>query len=266
MAAPVPVAVFADPPALGQALAADILAASMAARADRRRFLLGCPSGRSLKPTYDAMARLAVEGAADLSHVVIVMMDEFVLPADGGYAPCPPDAHYSCTRFAVEEIQGAVNAALPDAARIPDAHVWIPDPARPAEFDARLEAAGGVDLFLLASGASDGHVAFNPPGAARDSRTRIVALADSTRQDNLATFPQFHSLDEVPRHGVSVGLGTIASLSREVAMVMTGSHKRGAAERLLSLERFTPDWPASLVHDCARARILLDAAAAPGAG
>jgi glucosamine-6-phosphate deaminase len=259
----VPVSVFADPAALGSALAAEILSAAAAARRERRSFLLGCPGGRSLKSTYDAMGSLAVERGEDLSHLFIVMMDEYVWPKNGGYVPCPPDAHYSCTRFAVEEIQGCINRGLAGAARIPDGNVWIPDPDRPAEYDARLADAGGVDLFLLASGASDGHVAFNPPGTPLDSRTRIVTLADTTRRDNLGTFPQFRTLDEVPRHGVSVGLSTIVELSREVVMVMTGSHKRDAARRLLSVDRFTPDWPASIVHECARARILLDSAAAP---
>jgi len=260
-----PVSVFADPEALGAALAAEILDAVAASGRAGRRFLLGCPGGRSLTSTYEAIARLAAARGDDLSRLVIVMMDEYVWPRNGGYAPCPPDAHYSCTRFAVEEIQGRINRGLPGPARIPDRSVWLPDVARPAEYDERIAAAGGIDLFLLASGASDGHVAFNPPGTPLDSRTRIVALADTTRRDNLGTFPQFRNLDEVPRHGVLVGLGTIAELSREVVMVMTGGHKREAARRLLAANRFTPDWPATLVHECARARILLDRAAAPAA-
>jgi glucosamine-6-phosphate deaminase len=46
-------------------------------------------------------------------------------------------------------------------------------------------------------------------------------------------------------------------------MVMTGAHKRDAAQRLLSAGRFTADWPATIVHECRQPRILLDAAAAP---
>ena len=34
------------------------------------------------------------------------------------------------------------------------------------------------------------------------------SYAESKRRDNLATFPGFASLDEVPERGVSVGLGT----------------------------------------------------------
>lgn len=261
----VPISVFPDPDALGTQLAGEILAGVSEVRRAGRRFLLGCPGGRSLVSTYEALAREAPRRGADLSGVVIVMMDEYVWPGDGGFVPCPADAHYSCTRFAREAIQQRINRDLPGPARIPDQNVWMPDPADPEAYDRRIAEMGGIDLFLLASGASDGHVAFNPPGSPRDSRTRIIMLADSTRRDNLGTFPQFRNLDEVPRHGVSVGLDTIAAQSRAAVLVMTGSHKREAARRLLTLGRFSPDWPASIVYDCANARIFLDAAAAPAA-
>ena len=259
----VPVSVFADPEALGLALAGEILDSVGAASHAGRAFLLGCPGGRSLKSTYEAMARLASERREDLSRLVIVMMDEYVFPENGSFTCCPPGAHFSCTRFAKEEIQARINRGLFPAARIPDENVWLPDPKDPVAYDGRVAAGGGIDLFLLASGASDGHVAFNASGASRDSRTRIIPLAEATRRDNLGTFPEFRSLDEVPRHGVSVGIATIAELSRAAVMVMTGGHKREAARRLLSASRYTPDWPASVVHECANARILLDRAAAP---
>ncbi len=89
-----------------------------------------------------------------------------------------------------------------------------------------------------------------------------MALAETTRRDNLATFPAFASLAEVPRHGVSVGLGTIAGLSREAVMVVTGSHKREAARRLLASTGFDRAWPATILHRCRDARLWLDEAAA----
>ena len=122
--------------------------------------------------------------------------------------------------------------------------------------------AGGIDLFLLASGASDGHVAFVPPGSRRDGRTAVLAIAESTRRDNLATFPAFRSLDEVPREGVSVGLGTIAA-ARALRLVLHGAGKRAAAARLLALDGFDPSWPASVVHDHPDAEIWLDREAQP---
>ncbi|MGH6929197.1 MAG: 6-phosphogluconolactonase [Dongiaceae bacterium] len=258
-----PVTVFDSPEQLGWSLAGEILDRTRAALRRRRRFLLGCPSGRSPRTTYQALARRAAEANDNLSHLVIVMMDEY-LNADGkgGFVTCPMNAHYSCLGFAFREIQAPINRELPADACIPDHHIWIPDPANPGEYEERLAASGGIDLFLLASGASDGHVAFNPPGTDLDSATRIIALAEETREDNLSTFPQFKSIAEVPTHGVSVGLGTIARLSQEAVLVMHGAGKRDSAKRVQAAASFDPAWPATMIHECRRGRIYLDKAAA----
>jgi glucosamine-6-phosphate deaminase len=241
---PADVRVFDDADELGGALATEILGAYAAAGG--RRFLLGCPGGRSLRTTYRALAARR----PDLRRLVVVMMDEYV--ADGAAAPA--EAHYSCRRFAREELAGPLGLRAEQ--------VWIPDPADPADYDERLIAAGGIDLFLLASGASDGHVAFVPPGSPRDGRTAVLALAESTRRDNVATFPEFSSVDDVPTYGVSVGLGTIGD-ARRLRLVLHGEGKRDAAARVLALDRFDPSWPASVVHDHPDAEIWLDRAAAP---
>jgi len=211
---------FADAEDLGRTLAGEIVAAQPR--------LLGCPGGRSLLTTYRHLP--------ELPETTMVMMDE--------YLPVPPtSAHFSCRGFAERE--------LPRAREI-----WMPDPDDPPAYDDRIAAAGGIDLFLLASGASDGHVAMLGPGAPRDGRTSVVPLAESTRRDNLATFPEFDSLGEVPTQGISVGLGTIAD-ARALRMVIHGEDKRGAIERLLSYESFDPEWPASIVHDHDDAEILI---------
>jgi glucosamine-6-phosphate deaminase len=241
---PAEVRVFRDAGELGERLADEILDGYEAA--GDRRYLLGCPGGRSLRTTYAALARRR----RTLDRLVVVMMDEYVV--DG--AAVPPDAHFSCRRFARDEL------ARPLALR--DDQVWLPDAADPSAYDERIGAAGGIDQFLLASGASDGHVAFVPPGSPRDGRTSVVTLAESTRRDNVATFPEFTSVDEVPRHGVSVGLGTIAA-SRAARLVLHGAEKRRAAERVLAVDRFDPEWPASIVHHCRDGQIWLDREAHP---
>ena len=233
-----PVRVFADADALGEALADEIVRLY---EQRHGRFLLGCPGGRSLRTTYGALRRRAV----DWGDLVTVLMDEYVV--DG--AAVPGGAHYSCSGFAQRELSFAGD-------------VWLPDPAEPGAYDRRIDDSGGIDLFLLASGASDGHVAFLPPGSPLDGGTSVVELAETTRRDNLRTFPEFSSLDEVPTHGVTVGLGTIRA-SKRVRMVLHGEEKREAARRLLALDAFDPQWPASVVHACADAEIWLDRAALP---
>lgn len=226
--------VFADAEALGRALAGEVVARHDATEG---AFLLGCPGGRSLRTTYRA---LAARGRP-LDRLVVVMMDE--------YLGAPPDAHYSCARFAREEIARPLG--------VPPERVWLPDASDPEAYDDRIERAGGIDLFLLASGASDGHVAFVPPWSSRGGRTAVLELAGSTRRDNLATFPEFGDVRDVPSHGVSVGLGTIAS-ARALRLVLHGAGKRQATARLLALDEFDASWPASIVHDHPDAEIWVD--------
>ena len=233
------VRLFVDPEELGSALA-DVIVESY--ERSEGSFLLGCPGGRSLVTTYRALA----QRGRDWSRLVVVMMDEYIGATVG--------AHFSCRGFARRE--------LGEPLGLPDEQVWLPDADNPSAYDERIAQAGGIDVFLLASGASDGHVAFVPPGAPRDRGTAVLALADSTRRDNLATFPGFTSLDEVPTHGVSVGLRTIAS-ARALRLVLHGADKRAVAQRLLELESFDPDWPASIVHEHGDAEIWLDLEAVP---
>ena len=204
------------------------------------------------------MARRLAETGQDIGHLVLVMMDEYLVPGDGGLQPAPVGAPWSCGWFARTQIAALLNQALPPGKRLRGDLIWFPDPREPERYDARIADAGGIDVFVLASGASDGHVAFNPPGSPRDSRTRIVPLSEATRRDNLQTFPAFGALAAVPHHGVTVGIQTIAA-AREAIMIVWGAGKRLTAKRMLATDRYHPEWPATIIHDCAVREILCDA-------
>jgi glucosamine-6-phosphate deaminase len=245
------VRILDTPEALGEAVAAEIAARLTG------RFLLGCPGGRSPKPVYAALARMDL----DLSGLVIVMMDDYLTEVGGVLTHVDAAAHYSCRRFARDDIQAVLNAGRPKAHQIPDANVWFPDPANSATYDQRIAAAGGIDYFLLASGAGDGHVAFNPVGSDANSQTRIVDLAEQTRRDNLATFADFPNLDAVPRQGVTVGIATIAA-ARASGMVVWGAGKRRAFQHLSAATTYDPAWPATVWAACPDATLYADRAAA----
>ena len=262
---PTPLRVLPSPDAVGEHVAAHLLARIERARLGGKRFLLGCPTGRTPRPVFGAMGRRLGETGQDIAHLVLVMMDEYLVPGRDGLEYAPAARPWSCHHFARAEIADRLNAGLPPASRVRDDAIWFPDPRDPAAYDARIAAAGGIDLFMLASGASDGHVAFNPPGSPRESRTRIIPLSEETRRDNLQTFPTFGTLDAVPGHGISVGIDTIAS-SREALMIVWGAGKRLTLSRMLRASRYEPDWPATLIHECAGGEIVSDAEAAEGSG
>jgi len=252
--------VFDTPADLGGRAARMIADGLVAARDAGRPYVLGCPGGRSASSTYAALAGLVRTERLALDQLIVVMMDDYlVLGPDGTLVHELAQAPHSCIRFGREEIVRALDEAAAPGRGVGADHLWFPDPADPAGYDDRIRDAGGIDLFLLASGSSDGHVAFNSRGAPRDSGTRVVELPDSTRRDNLATFPSFGGeLARVPRHGVTVGIETIAATSASVAMLVHGREKGRAAAHLLGADGYDPSWPATVFVECAKPHLFLD--------
>ncbi len=249
------------PAAIGEYMAQRILRAIAAAERDGRRFLLGLPTGRTPRPIYAAMAHQLTRQPQSLAHATLVMMDEYLNERDGGFDYAMDSGAASCHAFTRTEIVGQLNGVLPAPMQLREAEVWFPEPHDPGAYDDRIADAGGIDFFLAASGAGDGHVAFNPPGSALTSRSRIVTLSEQTRRDNLQTFPALGSIGNVPRFGVTVGISTIVA-ARAVSMVAWGEGKRTTVARLRAATAYEPDWPATLIHVCANREIVVDITAA----
>jgi glucosamine-6-phosphate deaminase len=258
--------VFHDETALGAVLAREIIDGIRSAAEQQRRYVLGCPGGRSPRSVYSALAQLVGEQGVDLRHLVIVMMDDYVVSDGSALRRVDPHRHYSVQRFAVEHLVKPLNRAAGIGRSLDRSALLLPDPARPEQYEQRLYELGGIDLFILASGDSDGHVAFNPPGSAADSRTRIVTLAATTKADNIRTFPDFGSVNEVPDHGVTVGIATIVEHTSRAVLVAPGASKRLAVERIAAADGYDPSWPASVINTCREASVYLDLAARPHPG
>lgn len=261
MTSPAAFRVFPAPAEIGEHVAERILLRVGDAERAGRRFLLGLPTGRTPRPVYTAIARRLSAAPQSLAHVTLVMMDEYLVATGSAFAYATATDAPSCHAFTDEEILSPIHAALEPTLRIRDDFVWFPDPVDPDEYDQRIAAAGGIDFFLIASGAGDGHVAFNPPGSALTSTTRIVELSEQTRRDNLLTFPALGTVDKVPRFGVTVGVGTIVA-AREVVMVAWGEGKRETVRRMRHGSRYDTSWPATLIHECASGEVVVDRMAA----
>ena len=63
---------------------------------------------------------------------------------------------------------------------------------------------------------------------------------------------------EVPKFGITVGLGTIHKLSRKAILVLSGKEKRKSADVILSKKLFYKQWPASIVYKCKKKLIYID--------
>jgi glucosamine-6-phosphate deaminase len=98
-----------------------------------------------------------------------------------------------------------------------------------AAYEAAIRAAGGIDFQLLGIGRT-GHIGFNEPPSAADSRTRRVHLDDVTRRDNASFFAR---PEDVPHGAVTMGVATILE-ARQVELLAFGPAKAEIIRRALS--------------------------------
>ena len=130
------------------------------------------------------------------------------------------------------------------------------DAEHAADYDAAIQAAGGLDLVILGLG-ERGHVAFNEPGAAFGEKTHIAKLAEVTRE---AAVPAFGSLEQTPEQGITIGIHTILG-AKKIVLVAFGARCAKAVNATLTgrPETFTP---ASFLQLHTDVEVYLDEAAA----
>ena len=225
---------------------------------NKKKLVLGCPGGRSLKKTYYYLGILSFKHKISLDKLTLVMMDEYVLKKNNNFFLVNPQNHYSCVRLAKNVIKKLLNYKKNKSNSLKGENILIPSVDKPDNYDKIIRDLGGIDIFLLASGSSDGHVAFNNAYSSINQKTHITKLSMSTRTDNMKTFPQFNNLNEVPKFGLTVGLKTIFSLSKTAILVLAGKEKKQAFKKISSLKKFDKSWPASIIYKCKNNKIYID--------
>jgi glucosamine-6-phosphate deaminase len=208
--------------------------------------VLGLATGSSPLGVYRELARRHRAGEVSFAQARGFLLDEYVgLPAD----------HPQCYRSVIRrELENQVDFA-PGAVQGPDG-LAADLPGACADYETAIREAGGVDLQLLGIG-TDGHLAFNEPGSSLTSRTRVKTLTAQTRADN-ARF--FDSPDDVPRHVLTQGLGTISD-ARHLVLLAAGEAKADAVARTVE-GPMAASCPASVLQLHPHVTVLLDEAAA----
>lgn len=206
--------------------------------------VLGLATGSTPLPVYEALPAL-LEGA-DVSRVRGFALDEYV-----GIDPAHPESYRSVITREVVEPLGLDPALI----RTPDGTLEGIEHAG-ADYDAAITAAGGIDLQILGIG-TDGHIGFNEPGSSFASITRVKTLTEQTREDN-ARF--FDSVDDVPRHCITQGLGTILR-ARHLVLLAFGAGKAEAVAGALE-GPVTASLPGSAIQLHPHATVVIDEAAA----
>lgn len=177
-------------------------------------FVLGCPTGSSPLGMYKKLIEMNRNGEVSFANVVTFNMDEYVgLPEEH------PESYHSFmwnNFFSHIDIKPEnVNILNGNAADVE---------AECADYERRIEAIGGIDLFMGGVG-PDGHIAFNEPGSSLVSRTRVKTLTHDTIVANSRFFD--NDINLVPKTALTVGVGTVMD-AREVMIIVNGYKKAPA--------------------------------------
>jgi len=224
-------------------LAADVIERVLA---ERPSPVLGLATGSTPEPLYAELIRRHQEEGLSFAHARAFTLDEYV-----GLPPDHPERYAAVIRRGLTDHLDL----KPDAVQGPDGSA-ADLLAECVRYEQAIVDAGGVDVQIAGVG-SDGHIAFNEPGSSLTSTTRLKTLNARTVADN-ARF--FADADEVPRHVITQGLGTILR-SRHLLLIATGASKAPAVARAVE-GPLAASCPASVVQLHPHATVLLDEAAA----
>jgi glucosamine-6-phosphate deaminase len=232
--------VYHDDRAVARALARRIRDALAA----NPRLVLGLPTGRTPVGFYH---ELASHGHPDFSQATTFNLDEFF--------GIPPSHTGSYRQFMERHLFQRVNLA-PERINFLDGSAPDPD-AECRRYEAAIEAAGGIDIQILGIG-TNGHIGFNEPARALESRTHRVRLTPETRRSNAALFGG--DPGAVPEEALSMGMATILQ-ARSIVLLATGRTKAPCIERVVN-GPITTELPASFLQTHSNVDIMLDGAAA----
>ena len=235
-----------DKQTAAQAIAREIADLIQIRSKSSKATVLGLATGSTPLPLYAELIRLHREEGVSFRSVVTFNLDEYE-----GLGATHPQSY----RFFMEE-------NLFRHLDIPAANIHIPDglsndPTKNcADYEAAIRDAGGIDLQILGIGRT-GHIGFNEPPSAADSRTRWVHLDEVTRRDNSVFFGD---LSQVPQGALTMGVATILE-ARRVELIAFGEAKAEIVRRAMK-EAPSPSCPATWLQQHPGCTFHLDAPAA----
>lgn len=207
---------------------------------------LALPSGGTPVGMYQNLVRAAAEGTVDFSGIRLFDIDTYAgIPEDSPHTNRSYLMHHFVSRVSLKESQWVpMNSETVD---------W---PAYAEEYETRIRLSGGLDLMVDGLG-HNGHLGYNEPGSSFYSRTRLVEIAKRTRLANARFFP---SLENVPRYGFTLGIGTILEAS-QIVILASGTGKSEIVRRVVE-GPITEEVPMTAIRRHRNAILIIDEDAA----
>ena len=182
---------------------------------DNPECVLGLATGSTPVPLYEELIRLHKEDNLSFSNVTSFNLDEYIGLSKNH--PC------SYRYFMQEQLFNSVDINF-NSTHVPNGladDIQVECEA----YEQSILDAGGIDLQILGIG-SDGHIGFNEPCSSLSSRTRMKTLTGETIKDN-ARF--FESENDVPRHCITMGVGTILDTKSVLLFALGGGNQMSFA-------------------------------------
>lgn len=111
-----------------------------------------------------------------------------------------------------------------------------------AAYEQEIELHGGLKLAVVGLG-RNGHVGFNEPGSAIDSRTRVVELTEESQNQNAA---YYDGEQRIPDKAMTMGIGTILDADL-IVLIVSGAAKADIFKATLE-GPLTADVPGSFLR------------------
>eukprot|EP01136_Pigoraptor_vietnamica_P000740 Opistho-1_new@26443 len=209
--------------------------------------VLGMATGGTPIDLYAELVRMHREEGLSFKNVVSFNLDE--------YYPIDKHAYQSYWSFMHRHLFNHVDID-PANFHIPNGS-WPKDEIKKycAEYESKMEKAGGVDLQILGIGLN-GHIGFNEPGSSLYSRTRLVNLQNTTR---IANTYEFENISKVPRLAITMGIGNILKAKR---IILMGWGQKAAIITRSVEGDVTEQIPASILQQHDDCTFVIDEAAA----
>jgi glucosamine-6-phosphate deaminase len=210
--------------------------------------VLGLATGSTPKTMYAELVRLHKEEGLSFENVITFNLDE--------YYPIDKDAIQSYYRFMHQHLFDYVDIK-PENIHIPSGE-WPKDELKKycLDYEKKIEELGGIDIQILGIG-QNGHIGFNEPGSSLQSKTRLIALTNSTR---IANAQEFQSIAAVPRLAVTMGIHTIMK-AKQVILLAWGQIKASILQVAVEGDD-NENVPASLLQTHDDALFIVDESAA----
>jgi glucosamine-6-phosphate deaminase len=227
---------------------ADAIEQLIRERADAGKMaVLGLATGSTPVRLYKELIRRHEAGGLSFKNVITYNLDEYY-----GLSGDHPESY---RRFMQEQLFDHIDI-LPENSHVPDGLVDRDTVLESCQaYEQSILDDGGIDLQILGIGRT-GHIGFNEPGSGALSRTRMVTLDSLTRSDAAR---DFLGEENVPRHAITMGVGTILEAKR-IFLLAWGDSKAGVIAASVEGE-VTDSIPASFLQSHADCTFCVDTAA-----